>query len=400
MLIAHKTRLHPNNQQLAFFKQCAGVRRFAYNWALGEIKREYEQGVVLKPSDADKRLNAIKKDQFPWMYDVPSCVGQEAIKGDLKAAFQGFFSRVKKKVKGEAFGFPQFKKKGQRDSFALTNVHLKAEAIKGISLTLPKKMGAIRMGDAIRFKGKLMSTTISRSGENWYASFLLDTEQDIQYLTPPQGSKVGVDMGVAHMVALSTGELFPPANALVKHQKRLTREQRSLSRKQQPDFKKGVKASTNWKKQQAKVRKIHRKIANFRENYAHQVTTRLANCFETIVIEDLKIKNMSASAKGDAENPGKNVKQKAGLNRAILDGAWYKFRAMLDYKAARRGGLVIAVNPQYTSRTCPACGHESKENRPTRDTFACTACGYSGHADIVAANNILTRGLASLESSA
>lgn len=170
----------------------------------------------MKISEADKRFNAFKKENLPWAYELPSCVGQEAIKKDLNTAFQGFFRRVKKKNAGRAFGFPTFKKKGHADSFCLTNVHVKQEAIKGISLTLPKQMGTVRLGDRLRFKGKLMSTTISRQGEKWYVSFLIETETNPIYPIPSAGSQIGVDLGVKHMVALSNGELFPPAGALVK----------------------------------------------------------------------------------------------------------------------------------------------------------------------------------------
>lgn len=389
-LIAHKTRLHPNNKQAAFFRQCAGFRRFAYNWALAEVKREYESNEVsLKISDADKRFNAIKKEQFPWSYDMPSCVGQVAIKYDLKSGMQNFFRRVKQG--GGNPGFPRFKRKGTGDSFTFTNVVVRDKHIAGIRLELPKKMGSIRLGDAIRFEGRLMSTTISRRGERWYASFLIECPDEISYPKAKEGTAIGVDVGVAHYAALSDGQLYPPSGALAKYRKRLTKAQRKLSRMQGPEYKKGIKASENWKKQSEKVRKIHRNIAQLRENYSHQVTTGLANRFELIAIENLKVSNMTRSSKGDEENPGKNVSQKSGLNRSILDGGFHQFRSMLEYKVARRGGTVIAVNPAYTSQTCPACNHKSADNRKTRDKFECVECGHSGHADIVAANNILLR---------
>lgn len=392
-LIAHKTKLKINNKQATFFAKCAGFRRFAYNWALAEIQREYAAGTKLMPSDADKRFNAFKKEQAVWAYDLPSCVGQEAIKKDLKAAFNGFFNRIKKKTAGEAFGFPQFKRKGQHDSFSLTNVHLKQDAIKGLRVTLPKKMGVIRLGDAIRFKGKLMSTTISREGGKWYASFLMELPESIPYHTPKKGTSVGVDFGIKHYVALSNGELSGSNNALTCAMKKLAREQRKLSRKQAPEYKKSIKASNNWKKQNVKIRKLHQRITNQRKDVAHKITTQLANRFETIFIEDLKVKNMTASAKGDAEKQGKNVRQKSGLNRSILDAAPYQFRQMIEYKTLRRGTRCLAVPPQNTSRECPCCGHISAENRTNRDLFSCVNCGFSEHADKVASINIEARGL-------
>ena len=111
-------------------------------------------------------------------------------------------------------------------------------------------------------------------------------------------------------------------------------------------------------------------------------------------VEDLQVKNMSKSAKGTVENPGRNIWQKAGLNRAILDQSWYEFRRQLEYKLRWCGGQLILVSPQYTSQCCPACGHTAKENRPTQALFACVQCGYSNNADVVGAMNVLQRGRA------
>ena len=111
-------------------------------------------------------------------------------------------------------------------------------------------------------------------------------------------------------------------------------------------------------------------------------------------VEDLQVANMSKSAKGDAEQHGKNVKQKSGLNRAILDQSWAEFRRQLTYKLAWNGGFLFAVPPQNTSRCCPSCGHTAKDNRQTQANFECVECGYQNNADVVGAINILKRGQA------
>ena len=392
MLIAHKTRLHPNNKQKAFFKQCSGFRRFAYNWALGKIKDQYElNNNTIRIGDVDKLFNVAKREKFQWSYELPACVGQEAIKNDLKSGMNNFFRNVKKGINPP--GYPKFKSKSSSDSFSLTNVIVRQKHITKNKLVLPKKMGSVRLGDAVRFDGKLMSTTISRQGERWYASFLIDTYEDLVYKQPDLNTVIGVDVGVKHYASLSNGEIFEPSGALKRYKSKLLREQRKLSNMQKPEYKKGVKASNNWKKQNEKLRKLYRKITQFRENYAHQTTTNLVERFDTIVIEDLKVSQMTKSAKCTVELPGENVKAKSNLNNSILDGGFYQFRNMLEYKSDRRGGKIIAVNPAYTSQTCPSCNHVSEENRPTRDTFECTNCGHKGHADIVAANNILNKGI-------
>ena len=115
-----------------------------------------------------------------------------------------------------------------------------------------------------------------------------------------------------------------------------------------------------------------------------------------IYVEDLQIANMSKSAKGTTEQHGKNVAQKSGLNRSILDQGWFEFRRQLDYKSAWLGGYLVTVNPKNTSRTCPCCGHIGKENRQTQANFECVECGYRENADVVGAMNVLRAGHAQL----
>lgn len=141
-----------------------------------------------------------------------------------------------------------------------------------------------------------------------------------------------------------------------------------------------------------KLAKINLKIANKRKDFLHKLSTQYSEN-QTVVIEDLKIKNMSKSAKGTLETPGKKVKQKAGLNRVITQQSWGMFFEMLEYKLRRKGGELLKVDPKFTSQTCPDCGHISKKNRLSQANFVCEKCGYSNNADIVGALNILDRGI-------
>jgi putative transposase len=153
-----------------------------------------------------------------------------------------------------------------------------------------------------------------------------------------------------------------------------------------------VKYSQNWKKQQRRITQLDIRIANCRTDFLHKFSTQTSNNHAVIVLEDLQVQTMSRSAKGTVDEPGHNVAQKAGLNKAILDQGWGLFRRMLEYKQHWRGGEIIAVDPRYTSQLCPQCGHISKANRPQQALFSCVACGYTYHADIVTAQNILARG--------
>ncbi len=131
---------------------------------------------------------------------------------------------------------------------------------------------------------------------------------------------------------------------------------------------------------------------NIRRDYLHKTSHEISQSHAIVVIEDLQVRNMSKSAAGTVETPGRHVRAKSGLNKSILDQGWFEFRRQLEYKQQWRGGCVIAVPPQNTSRTCPACGHVAKENRKTRAQFECVACGYSENADLNAARNILAAG--------
>jgi putative transposase len=195
---------------------------------------------------------------------------------------------------------------------------------------------------------------------------------------------VGVDVGIAKFATLSDGTVFEPVNGFKQKQRRLAILQRQMSHK--------VKFSRNWKKAKARVTRLHSKIANVRQDYLHKTTTTLSKNHALVVIEDLQVKNMSASARGTVSKPGRNIRQKSGLNKSILDQGWFEFRRQLEYKQEWRGGDVLAVPPHHTSQTCPACSCISAENRKTQSKFECVNCGYKANADLVAAMNILERG--------
>ena len=153
-----------------------------------------------------------------------------------------------------------------------------------------------------------------------------------------------------------------------------------------------VKFSNNWKKAKARVQRIHSRIATARKDFLHKASSQISQNHAMIAIEDLQIRNMSKSAKGSSAQHGKQVRQKAGLNRALLDQGWGEFRRQLEYKVAWRGGFVVAVPPHHTSQTCPCCGRVTAENRKTQAQFKCVDCGFEEHADVVGAINILARG--------
>lgn len=300
---------------------------------------------------------------------------QQQVLRRLDEAYRRFFAKVG--------GFPAFKRHGQEPGIRFPDPkQFELDSING-RIKLPK-LGWVRLRMSQPVEGQLRNVSLGKEGGKWFASIQVQTGETVPALR--LAPTLGIDRGLALFVATSDGLQIEPLKALALKQKRLKRYQRSVSRK--------VKGSANRRKAIAKLGALHRKIANQRGDWLHQLTTKLANQHAVIALEDLKVKNMSASAKGTVEAPGKNVRQKAGLNRGILDAAWGEFARQLTYKVEWRGGQVILVNPAYTSRTCRLCRHECAENRKSQSLFACVACGHTENADVHAAKNILAAGYA------
>jgi putative transposase len=231
--------------------------------------------------------------------------------------------------------------------------------------------------------GEVRNVTVSGSCGKWFVS--IQTQREVEQPLPTATTAVGIDVGIVRFATMSDEKFIKPLNSFRKHQQRLARYQRRMSRK--------IKFSNNWKKAKARVQKIYASIANARKDFLHKATTTISKNHALVCIEDLQVRNMSKSARGTSEQPGRRVKQKCGLNRANLDQGWGEFRRQLTYNKAWNGGMLVAVPPHHTSQTCPACGHISKDNRQTQAVFRCVECGYENHADVVGAINILERGL-------
>ncbi len=231
-------------------------------------------------------------------------------------------------------------------------------------------------------QGEVRNVTVSQLGGKWFAS--IQTQREVEQPLPKMTTAIGVDVGIARFATLSDGSFIAPLDSFRKHQARLARYQRRMSRK--------VKFSNNWKKAKTRVQKIHTRIANARKDFLHKTTTTISQNHALVCIEDLQVRNMSRSSKGNSEGHGKMVRQKSGLNRAILDQGWGEFRRQLDYKVSWNGGMLLAVAPHHTSQTCPCCGHASQDNRRTQAEFLCVDCGYANNADVVGAINVLERG--------
>jgi len=351
MLRSHKIEISPNNKQATYFAKACGTARFAYNWALSEWKKQFDAG--LKPSEVALRrqLNSIKKEQFPWMYEVTKNAPQMAII-NLGEAFKRFFKGLAK--------YPKLKKKGIHDSFSLTNDQFKVFDKK---IQLPH-IGKVKLCEALRFSGKIISATISRTANKWFVSITVET--NVPQTTYENQGVVGVDLGIKSLATLSTGEEIigpKPHKVLLKRLKRLSR---SLSRK--------IKGSKNCFKAKQKLAKLHARIANIRLDALHKLTTSLVKKFPTVVIEDLNVRGMLKNRK---------------LSRSISDMSFYEFRRQLEYKLKFRDGKLIVADRFFaSSKICSSCGFKYEELKLSERTWTCSACNTLHQRDLNASINL------------
>jgi putative transposase len=369
----------PNGEQQRDMRRFAGSRRFVYNKGLALQIDRYAQG--------EKRLSYVEmcrlrtawrnSAETPWLKDAPVHPLQQGLK-DLERAYRNFFEK--------RAAFPRFRKKGLGDSFRYPDPkQIKLDQANN-RIFLPK-LGWLRYRKSREIRGEVRNVTVRQSAGKWFVA--IQTAREVDVPLPQASCAVGIDVGIARFATFSDGTHLAPLNSFRKHEKRLAKYQRRMSRR--------VRFSNNWKKARSRVQRIHAQIGNARGDYLHKATHTISQNHALVCIEDLQVQNMSRSAAGSNEQPGRNVRAKAGLNKAILDQGWGEFRRQLDYKLAWKGGWLIAVPPQHTSQTCLSCGHVSAENRRTQALFRCVTCGYENHADVVGAINILSRGMQSLQ---
>ena len=365
---AHKIKLNPTKAQVDYFSRACGTARFAYNWALAEWERQYESGGNPSEISLRKQLNAVKATEFPWMLEVTKCAPQQAIK-NLGVAFQNFFRRVKQ---GGKPGYPRFKKKGFHDRFRADNGPPKAgeDAVEvaGRGVKLPR-CGLVRMREELRFSGQIISVTISRMADGWYATLLVDTND---YLSGPLNRGiVGVDLGIKQLATLSTGEVVPALKPHRAAHQRMVRLSRSLSRKQ--------KNSSNRAKAKTKLSRLHQRITNARKDALHKLTRNLATGFNTIGIEDLNVSGMMRNRH---------------LARSIADAGFFEFRRQLEYKSVMTGAKVVVVDRFFpSSKACCQCGtiHPMKLS----DRVMVCDCGNILDRDLNAAMNLKNKAASS-----
>ncbi len=370
---AYKFRLVPKPQQRMLMAQTAGCARLVWNKGLAMEQKALDTKEKRNGfAGLCRQVTAWKKEEFTtFLKLVHSQPLQQTCKDLDRAVKDGLDKKSPKK-------FPRFKKKNQHDSFR----YPQGFKFNGGKIFLPK-IGWVKFIKSQEIDGTPKNVTVSKRAGEWYVSVQVEYEIH-DPIHPNEEYEVGIDLGIARFATISDGNILKPHNSYRKHEKKLAKEQKRLSRKK--------KGSNNRQKQKWKIQRLHKKIADSRLDYLHKSTTWIAKNHGKVVLEDLKIANMSKSAKGNLEKPGKNVSAKSGLNKSILDQGWFEFKRQLEYKLNWLGGELVLVNPRYTSQRCNACGYVDKENRKTQAKFECKSCGHEDNADNNAALNILAAG--------
>ncbi|MGM3307756.1 RNA-guided endonuclease InsQ/TnpB family protein [Anabaena sp. WFMT] len=383
MLLGFKTQLKVNKQQRLLLAQHAGVARHAWNQGLALCQQVLihnrtnpedpsgmppaRQGRTQSPTEGDplaalshkikfptaidlhKWLVAAVKSKHPWYYEVSKCAPQYALRY-LSDAFKSFFKKTK--------GFPKFKKKGRHDSFTLDGViHIDHKKVR-----VPI-IGWIKTYEILPCGYKPKSVTISKQADQWFISWKIEVETS---QTPKKQEFVGIDLGINHLATLSTTEVFDGAKSYKKYESKLARMQ-YLNRHQQV-------GSSNYKKAQIKIARLHQKIANIRKDTLHKITTYISKNHAVTGMEDLNVSGMLANGK---------------LSKAIADMGFYEFRRQLEYKTQLYGGKLIVVDRFYpSSKTCSHCGQKKTSLSLSQRVFQCDNCGFECDRDLNAAINL------------
>ena len=372
-LKAYHFQLQPKPAQAALLLAWSHSLRFLWNWMLAQRRDAFkgsEGRIRTSYHDQSAQLPAMKI-LFPWLGVVPSQALQQGLL-NLDRAFINFFE-------GRA-EYPHFK----RASSSKPGIRWpQGVKINGRCVWLPK-LGWIKARISRSVEGVIKNATVRFDGLRWHVSIQVEQEVEI----PPRNEAlwVGLDLGVVESLATSDGERFRLPVASKKEERRHSMLSRRVSRCI-PGSRRHAKAK---RRRLVFVRRIRNRVGDAR----HKLTTTLAKNHGGIVAESLELRPLTSSARGSIDKPGRNVAAKTRLNRALLGQGHAETVRQLDYKLAWRGGSLVKVNPAFTSQTCPICGYVGPQNRPTRDRFNCIACGLVGHADNVAALNILAAGLA------
>ena len=382
MLIGRRYRLKLDVGQAAYAERTAGICRAVWNAALdqrraaAQLNRGRTEDRAVWPSFASQcRELAQAKRTEPWLGEAPSHCLQQTLRDLDKACRQHGVWRVRWRGKRRwepSFRFPDATQIGEARRLG-----------RHLGAVRSPKLGNVRFWWSRPLAGTVRNVTVQRDGRHWHITFCV--ENHLAESAPNGQPPVGIDRGVVIPVAASDGQCFDGVGMRLGEQRRLRHLQRRLAHQQ--------KGSNRRRRTVRAIGRVYERVRNRRADFCHQTAHTLTTEHGLVVVEDLRVKNMTASAKGTVEQPGNNVRQKAGLNRSIVDKAWGQLHTTLEWHGRKNGCGIIAVPAAYTSQTCSVCGHVAAESRESQARFCCQACGHQAKADVNAAQNILALGL-------
>jgi len=338
---AHKIRLNPTPEQANYFARAAGVARFVWNWALAEWNRQYEAGEKPTALKLKKQFNESRREQFPWTWEVTKNASDQPFL-DLGKAFTAFFEGK--------HGRPKFKsKKKSKPSFYLANDQFEFGDHR---IWIPK-LGWVNMAENLRFKGKVTGARVTKTADWWFVSITVELPDGKQN---KRQAAVGIDVGLNRLATLSTGEGYENQAFLKTALGKLRQANKRLHRRKL--------GSQNRQKARRQVARLHYRITCMRDDVLHKLTTRLADCYGIIGMEDLNLKGLLKNRR---------------LSRSFSDAALGKLLNLLTSKVEQRGGQVISVGRFFpSSKTCHLCGWKWENMQLSDRVFLCQhpTCAY------------------------
>ena len=373
--ISHKIELKPNNKAKTHFKKAFGCARLAYNWALAKWQENYKLGIKSSIYDIRKEFNAIKKEQYPFTYEVSAYATMQPFIY-LDRAFKKYFADLKK---GKV-SYPKFKrKKDNQGSYYIGGVSV---SIKDNKYLKVQNLGLVKLKEPLRFKGKINNVVISQKADKFFASFSMEiTKNEYERKHKRVKAKrlsVGIYLGISNFATLSNGLQIKSPKPLDKLTRLLTKRQRQLSKKQHPKTKgealKDVKKSNNYVKASNKLAKLHTKIADIRLDFIHKLTSHLVRNYDNIALETLQVTNMLKNH---------------SLAKSLSDVSLSKFNEILEYKAKYNGVSITRADRFYpSSKTCSHCGAVKSKLPLSQRVYVCDECGYKIDRDLNASINL------------
>ena len=373
--IRYRIRANSRNKYQQMYG-LAGACRYAWNHFVGKLRDEYTLSGHCRFGfvEISRQFTLLRRHCEPWLQDYSCNIVRYSLK-PIEVQYRKFFKHPNE-------GLPKFKAKW-RDPPSFPIVLGQTARLDGQWLHI-QKIGYVRLTGPNPYPdGIVKSGTVKEENGNWYAYLVYAVDASLSLKAK---EAVGMDRNVGQ-IALSDGTIYH-APDIKRKERRRKRYQRMMARRQKPVRKKGIKASGRYLKARRLAARASQKIRQVNDNWTHQVSRQIADRYAMVYLEDLKTKNITRSAKGTVEEPGRNVRQKSGLNRSILKTGWYKLEQALACKTT-----IHKVAPNYTSQRCNRCGTTDRKNRKTQSEFRCVSCGHLDNADINAARNILALGI-------